>query len=362
MINRRRATAHLLGACALPQVVQEARAAGTPEAVLRVPFLAAETGFDPAQIGDLYSHYVTGHIFEAPYRYDLLAIPVQVRTLTAAALPEVSADFRVWTVRLTPGIFFADDPAFKGRPRELAAQDYVYAIKRYFDPANKSPGLSLVEEEGFVGMDAVRAAALRGKLPFDYDAPVEGLKAIDRYTLRIAFEQPRPRFIYKLCDAGSFGAVAREVVEAYGADIMGHPVGTGPYRLKSWRRSSRIVLERNPGFREMLYDGEPAAGDAQGQAWLARFKGRRLPLNDGVEISVLEEGQARWLAFLSGQVDYTRVPPEFTHLAIPNGKLAPNLARRDIGVRTYVNPDYTMSFFNMDDPVVGGYARSEELV
>ena len=357
--DRRRAAAHVLGCCAWPALPAASsaveRAAAPGANFLRVPFLAAETGFDPAQIGDLYSHYVTGHIFEAPYRYDLLALPVQVRTLTAAALPEVSADFRVWTVRLRPGIYFADDPAFKGRPRELVAQDYVYAIQRYFDPANKSPGLSLVEEEGVVGIDALRATALRERKPFDYDAPVEGLRALDRYTLRVTLREPRPRFFYKLCDSSSFGAVAREVVEAYGAEIMGHPVGTGPYRLKSWRRSSRIVLERNPGFREMLYDGEPAAGDAQGQAWLARFKGRRLPLNDGVEISVLEEGQARWLAFLSGQVDYVRVPPEFTHIGVPNFQLAPNLAKRGIGLRTYVNPDFTMSFFNMDDPVVGGY-------
>ena len=354
MIDRRGFTAAALGTLALPGHTAAEPAAPVGN-ILRVPFLAAETGFDPAQIGDLYSHYVTGHIFEAPYRYDLLALPVKVKTLTAAALPEVSADHTVWTVRLTPGIFFADDPAFKGRPRELVAADYVYAIKRYFDPANKSPGLSLVEEEGFVGLDALRAAALKDQRPFDYDTPVEGLQAIDRHTLRIVLREPRPRFIFKLCDSGSFGAVAREVVEAYRDDLMGHPVGTGPYRLKSWRRSSRTVLERNPGFRDMRYDGEPAADDAQGQAWLARFKGRRLPLNDGVEISVLEEGQARWLAFLSGQVDYARVPPEFTHLAIPNGRLAPNLAQRRIGVRTYVNPDFTMSWFNMDDPVVGGY-------
>ena len=147
MIDRRGFTAAALGTLALP-----ARPAAEPGApagnILRVPFLAAETGFDPAQIGDLYSHYVTGHIFEAPFRYDLLAVPVKVKTLTAAAQPQVSDDFRVWTIRLQPGILFADDPAFKGRPRELVAADYVYAIKRYFDPANKSPGLSLVEEEG----------------------------------------------------------------------------------------------------------------------------------------------------------------------------------------------------------------------
>ena len=38
------------------------------------------------------------------------------------------------------------------------------------------------------------------------------------------------------------GAVAREVVEHYGDAIGAHPVGTGAFRLGSWRRGSRIEL------------------------------------------------------------------------------------------------------------------------
>ncbi len=347
----------MLGTLALPGHAAGPESADAPGGgnILHVPFLAAETGFDPAQVSDLYSRTVTAHIFEALFRYDLFAMPVKVRLLTAAALPEVSSDFRVWTVRLQRGIFFAADPAFNGRPRELVAQDYVYAIKRYFDPAIKSPGFSSLEEEGIEELDALRERALRDRRAFDYDAPVEGLRALDRHTLQIRLAAPRPRFLANLCDSSGFGAVAREVIEHYGDAIMAHPVGTGPYRLKTWRRSSRIVLERNPAYREMLYDGEPEPGDTQGQAWLARFKGRRLPLNDGVEIAILEEEQARWLSFLNGQIDYVRVPNAFTYHAAPNGSLAPNLAKRGIQVRRYVNPDFTMSWFNMDDAVVGGY-------
>ena len=356
MIDRRAWSAAMLGGLALPAwAAPRDEAAATRGNILRVPFESAETGFDPAQIADLYSARVTAHIFEALYRYDWLAMPVKVRPLTAAALPEISDDFRVWTIRLRPGIFFADDPAFKGRPRELVAEDYVYSIKRIYDPATKSPSLSTLEEDGLLGLAELREKALREKKPFDYATPVPGLRALDRYTLQFRLPESRPRFVSGLCSSAILGAVAREVVEHYGDEIMAHPVGTGPYRLKSWRRSSRIVLERNPSFRELLYDGEPAADDAQGQAWLARFKGRRLPLNDGVEISVLEEGQARWLSFLQGRIDYVRVPAEFTNFAAPAGALAPNLAKRGIQARRYVNPDFTMSWFNMEDPVVGGY-------
>jgi len=354
-VDRRACATALLSGWALPWGPLARAAAGEPGNVLRVASEAAETGFDPVQVSDLYSARVNAHIFEAPYRYDLFAVPVRARPLTAAELPQVSSDYRVWTVRLQRGIFFAQDPAFGGRRRELTAQDYVYTLLRYFDPATKSPGLSGLLDEGIEGLDERRDDALRGQRAFDYDTPVSGLRALDRYTLQIRLTSSRPRFLDTLCSSSSVGAMAREVVEYYGADIMAHPVGTGPYRLKQWRRSSRIVLERSPDYRDVRYDGQPDEHDAQGQAWLARFKGRRLPLNDGVEISVLEEGQSRWLSFLNGQLDIVRVPPEFTNYATPNGVLAPNLAKRGMVVRRFVNPDFTMSWFNMEDPVVGGY-------
>ena len=57
--------------------------------VLRVLFESAETGFDPAQVSDLYSYRVIAHIFEALLGYDPLAMPVRLVPLTAEAMPEV---------------------------------------------------------------------------------------------------------------------------------------------------------------------------------------------------------------------------------------------------------------------------------
>jgi ABC-type transport system substrate-binding protein len=154
--------------------------------------------------------------------------------------------------------------------------------------------------------------------------------------------------------------MAREVVEFYGDKIAEHPVGTGPFRLKQWRRSSLIVLERNPDFREMHYDAEPAADDAEGQAILARLKGRRIPMIDEVRISIIEEEQPRWLAFLNGQIDalagtYGAVPGSFINVAMPNGHVAPNLARKGIQAARQINSDIAIAYFNMEDPIVGGY-------
>ena len=352
--------AMLVGALAVSAAALAAPAAAEERKVLNLAFTKAETSLDPARIVDLYSRNLTAHIFEALYQYDHLARPSKIKPLTADGMPVASTDFKVWTVKIKPGIYFADDPAFKGKKRELVAEDYVFSLKRMVDPANKSPIVAGVLDSKYIGLAAVREAALKGNKPFDYDSPVEGLKAIDRYTIRYTLEEPRPRFLEGLAGSDLSGAVAREVVEFYGDKIDGHPVGTGPFRLKSWRRSSEIVLERSPHFREMLYDAEPAADDAAGQAILARFKGRRLPMVDEVRVSIIEESQPMWLSFLNGQVDALatnagRVPPEFLAQAMPGGKLAPYLAKRGIqGTRT-LNPDAGFAYFNMEDPLVGGY-------
>ena len=353
----KRRDALALGAAAAAPGLATASVAADGARVLRYAFQIAESGFDPARINDNYSRLVTGHIFEALYGYDHLARPARIVPLTAAAMPEISADFRTWTIRLRPGIFFADDPAFKGQRRELVADDYVYSFKRFVDPASKSPLWTSMSTWTILGLAALRAEAVEQKKPFDYDRPIEGLRALDRHTLQIRLEEPRPRLIDSLAVSDLYGAVAREVVQHYGDRIPEHPVGTGPFRLARWRRSSLIVLERNPQYRERLWDAQPASGDAEGQAIAARLRGRRLPLIDRVEISIIEENQPRWLSFLNGESDFIeRVPGEFVNVAYPGGRVAPNLARRGIRAQRQLVSDVTLTIFNMEHPVIGGLA------
>jgi ABC-type transport system substrate-binding protein len=151
------------------------------------------------------------------------------------------------------------------------------------------------------------------------------------------------------------GAVAREVVEAYGDAIVEHPVGTGPFRVVQWRRSSRIVLERNPDYRGERYDFEAPEGDARLGAESQQLRGRSMPMIDRVEVTIVEESQPRWLAFQQGKLDVLAVPTDFGDLAAPGGKLAPHLARRGVRLTRTSLADITLSYFNMEHPVVGGY-------
>src|SRR5438067_2556386 len=113
----------------------------------------------------------------------LLARPTRLFPNTAAGLPQISDDGLTWTVRVKPGIYFTDDPAFKGKPRELVAQDFVYSIMRWLNP-NLRRGGAPSSADLIVGARAVvDAARASGKL--DYDRPIEGLRALDRYTLQL---------------------------------------------------------------------------------------------------------------------------------------------------------------------------------
>ena len=327
--------------------------AAAQQKVLRVPFIIAETNFDPAAISDLYSHAVINEILESPLTYDLLARPMKLKPQTVEAMPEITDNGRTYTLRFRKGIFFADDPAFGGQKREMTAADYEFAFKRLIDPKNHSPNQWLVEGRVLGIDDAIAKAKKDGRL--DYDARIPGIEVLDRYTLRVRLGKPDYNFLYILAIA-TIGAQAREVVEKYGDDIGAHPVGTGPFRLAEWRRSSRIVLERNPNFRELYYDEQPNADDLVGQRLAREMKGKRLPQLDRVEIYVLEEPQPRWLAFLNKEIDWINLPSEFKNMALPGEKLAPWLEKRGVKHFADVDPDLVYLYYNMKDPMVGGYA------
>ncbi len=354
--TRRTFTQSLLALPAAGAVASPVLAQRPPEKVLRYAFRVAETGFDPAQVNDFYSSTVVANIFDAPLTYDFLARPAKIVPNTAVALPEIAPDYKSLRVTIRPGIYFQDDPAFKGQKRELIAADYVYSIKRIYDPKLKSPRLYLLESAGLLGMPAIRTAALKGA-KFDYDSEVEGVRTLDRYTFELRFNQPNPRFYQYLADNSFLGAVAREVTEAHDEKaLMAHPVGTGPFRLASYRRSSRIVLERNPGYREERYDARPQQEDLAVRELAQKLRGRTLPMVDRVEVYIVEENQPRWLAFLNAEHDLIdELPYDLAPLIIPNNRLAPNLVRMGVQMERSARANVDMALFNMEHPMVGGY-------
>jgi len=325
-----------------------------PDKVLRLEFYVAETGFDPAKVQDYYSFVVIEGICDSLLTYDYLARPAKLVPRAAEALPEVRDQARTYVFKVKKGIYFASDPAFKGRKRELTAEDFVYSIKRFKDPVNHAPYESFID--GIVGLEELkRQAEKTGR--FDYDRKVEGLQALDRYTLQIKLKDTDYTFPYVMALA-NFAAVAREVIEAYGDDTNAHPVGSGPYRLKEWVRSNKIVLEANPDFRGFVWNFEPGS-DPRDKEIVAAMQGKKMPQIGRIEISVIEEQQAAWLAFQNGELDILHLREQFAPIAIPGGKVNAQLAAAGVTLNRITDPDLNYTYFNTTDPDFGGFAKEK---
>lgn len=326
--------------------------------VIRQVFPAAETGFDPQAVHDLYSGTVVQALFETLLTYDYLARPSRLAPLAAEAMPQVSDNGKTYVFKIRKGIYFTPDAAFKGARRELTAADFAYSLKRLIDPKIRSPYAFLVENK-FVGLDALAEAAKKGA-KFDYDAKIPGLEVVDRYTLRMRLTDTDYNLPYVLAHEPT-SAVAREVVEKYadeGGRVMSNPVGTGPYRLAQWMRSSKIVLEANAEYRGFTWDFK-AGADPEDQRIVKEMKGKKMPQVGRVEISIIEEDQARLLAFQKGELDLMNMEGPLAPNVLDGGKLRPDFVAKGVKLSRFVDPEISYHYWNLQDPVVGGLGKEK---
>ena len=328
-----------------------AAGAADPNKVLRIASPDIDT-LDPQQATTIPAQRVAFAIFEGLYNWDYLSTPAGLTPVTATAPPQILDGGKTWQMELKPGIYFTGDPAFHGKRRELTADDYVYSMKRRLDP-NLSRGGDTVMTDLIIGAREVVDAAKQSGAKFDYDRPIEGLRAIGRYGLRIklnAINYPSVQVFLTV------SAVAREVVEAAGGDIRTHPVGTGPYRLREWKRGSKIVLEANPDYRTLRFPASTNPADAE----LTRsMRGRALPQIGVIDISIIEEDTTLLLEFERGALDYVELRAEIANRLLANEKLKPEYAARGIVRHARLEPFLFFVDFNMIDPVVGGMSKDK---
>lgn len=325
--------------------------AADPNKVLRIASPDIDT-LDPQQATTIPAQRVTFAIFEGLYNWDYLNAPAGLMPVTATAPPQISDGGKTWQMELKPGIYFTDDPAFHGKRRELTADDYVYSMKRRLDP-NLSRGGDTVMTDLIIGAREAVDAAKRPGAKFDYDRPIEGLRTIGRYGLRIklnAINYPSVQIFLTV------SAVAREVVEAAGGDIRTHPVGTGPYRLREWKRGSKIVLEANPDYRTLRF---PASNDPADADLVRSMRGRALPQIGVIDISIIEEDTTLLLEFERGALDYVELRAEIANRLLAGEKLKPEYAARGIVRHARLEPFLFFVDFNMIDPVVGGMGKDK---
>jgi ABC-type transport system substrate-binding protein len=352
---------------------------------------------DSSTCGDTTSSMIQGDIYDGPYSYHYLlrdeGRPV-VRPCLAAELPTISDDRLTYTIPLKKGVLFQRNPCFgqddlgRDATREVVAEDFVYAFKRIADHHNTCSGqLAWPLITGrIVGLDEYRA---KTKEEFSsgqfqrYDLPVEGIVAVDAHTLRIKLTKPYPQLTqvlamhlyaptpheavsYWLAGEGRLRTpipLAERTVEFMDPRMI---VGTGAYLLKTFDRKHKIVLVRNPDFREEYYPTEEemlaaAPEKAVAREWIEQLRamnllqdaGRRVPFIDILEYTYVAESFSQWNLFLSKQTDASGIPKEtFDAVVTPGKQLTDEWKQKGIYLRKYWPPVIYWFVFNMKDPLL----------
>jgi ABC-type transport system substrate-binding protein len=318
-------------------------AAGEPVTFRR--HLDRVNSLDPASAGTVPTARAVSLVYETLLEYDYTNRPYRLIPGVAAAMPEVSSNGQVYLFHLDPAARFTPDPCFGtdagGAPRDRAvtAHDFVFAMQRLADRKVSSSGDWLVLDN-IRGMRAF-AEHSAGRAPTDYHRAVEGLQALDDHTLRIELTRPFPQFAWLLAMSYT-AALPPEAVRTYGARFAEYPVGSGPYRLVSWRRNHEMVFARNPAWR----------GWSRGPAAIAPGSDRPL---DRIVYRVIDDPATRWLAFLSGELDFQDeiARDNWDAVVDQHARLRPELARRGLHLLEAPSMDVAYIGFNLEDPVVG---------
>jgi ABC-type transport system substrate-binding protein len=266
-------------------------------------------------------------------------------------MPAMSSDGLTYTFGIKKGVHFIDDPCFPGgKGRELTADDFVYSFKRIINPRLESQG-DWIFINHVLGAEEWAKNISGGKAVVDYTAPLPGFQALDRYTLQIKLRRPYPQLLWVLTMPYAF-AVPHEAVEYYGDRFRRHPVGTGPFRLKTWRPNYRLEYERNPMFNGQTYPDKGEPGDQA--TGLLEDAGKPLPLLDGIVEYDIREFYTVWQMFLAGRIFGSTISKDYFEKVItPDLALSPELRKR--GVRLYKTPELSTYYlgFNMRDSVIG---------
>ncbi|MCX7221268.1 MAG: ABC transporter substrate-binding protein, partial [Burkholderiales bacterium] len=157
---------------------------------------------------------------------------------------------------------------------------------------------------------------------------------------------------------GAFGAVAQEVIEAYGDQSGLHPVGTGPYMIEKYAPRHKIILIANPAYRGYVWDFK-SSGSAWDDQVVKEMKGKNMPQVGRGEISIIEGEQSRWLAFQDQQLDIDKMPQIAAPTVLDGDKLKPSFAAQGIKMDRVTDAGITYTMFNMHDPVIGGYSKEK---
>ncbi len=219
---------------------------------------------DPAFANSRANCWVVNQLYSGLVKLNekLLVVP------SIAKSWDISADGLVYTFVLRNDVYFHDNVLFlNSKGRKVRASDFVNSFKRILSKRTASPGAWIFD-----------------CIDLSEKSNYNGFWDVNDTTLKIYLKQPFPPFL-KILTMQYAAVVPIEIVDYYDAAFGNHPIGTGPFQLKSWDVEKQLVLTRNPNYFETE-------------------RGELLPHLDGVSISFIKDKQTEFLDFMKGDLDF----------------------------------------------------------
>ena len=174
------------------------------------------TGFDPIQArgAAICDAIVNAAVHETLFRMNEDGQIVPVLALSATPAPDETS----WRIELREGVRFHDGTPFD-------AEAVVRHFSRLLDPANRFSGRAYIE-------------------------PIRAVEKVDAQTVRFHLAHPWPPFLAALANTRAMGAHIPSPRAVEAGTQMRAPVGTGPFMFKQWQSGERLVIVRNPAYRQ----------------------------------------------------------------------------------------------------------------
>ena len=391
-----------LSACDVSQLNNPYQQDETDLSILYSSFSERPKHLDPAVSYSANENTFIGQIYEPPYQYHYLKRPYQLEPLTAVNMPVIEyfnqqgnkvdgvkiADiaYTDYTIDIKSGIKYQFHPAFieanrkltaeqieainllsdfdQQGTRELIAADYVYQIKRLADPKVQSPIFGVMRNY-ILGFDEFSKQVNKAGIK---QIEISGVQVVDRYRYKIRIKGKYPQFKFWLA-MPFFAPMAWEVEAFYQQQGLSDknitldwfPVGTGPYFLSENNPNQRMVLTKNPNYREDKYPFEGEEGDKQ--KGLLDDAGKLMPFIDKVVYTLEKETIPYWNKFLQGYYDASGISSDSFDQAVQfigdgDAKLTESMKAKDIQLQTSTMTSIFYMGFNMLDSTVGGDTES----
>lgn len=237
---------------------------------LRVAISADIRGTNPGVTRDGNTDAVLHHVVEGlvAYRQNLEVAPMLAEHV------EVSPDFRTYSFRLREKLRFHN-----GAP--VTSAEVKWSWERMLDPATGMRCRSWYDGSANTG----------------FGAKIVRIETPDRLTAVFTLDKPNSVFLDQLASLQCITAILHPASVDKNGNWIG-PIGTGPFRIREWRRGEFVDLERFDGYNPRQ---EPSDG----------YAGARIALAPRVRFVIIPEAAVGVSAVRAGDIDILPRTPAY---------------------------------------------------